>query len=251
MTEENLPVDWASQFADEAKEVAALERPAIANIGFRGGVMTYGGNEIESNTISGIALAYTFEHTYYADDWDPDNPQPPTCFAQSLPVQAGKDGNQMIPHTNVESPFHPQCGGCPNLEWKSAPGSNGKACKQIRKIAFIPYNADFTAEQVRIAEVGIAKLPVTSVKNWKKYVNEVSATHERPPWAVVTTMKVKNHAKFQFQVLFECGDKVMGDDILAALNARIPEVQALLLSPYTYEEEEEAAEPKKKGKKKY
>lgn len=244
-------VNWEEQFATEAKEVAALERPAIGNIGFRGGVLTYGGAEIEGGEITGIPLAYTMEHTFYPDKWDPDDPQPPTCFAQALPTDAGRDGNLMVPHESVVAPVNPTCDGCSNLKWGSAEGSAGKACKQIRKIAFIPWTEDLTAEQIAAAEIGVAKIPVTSVKNWKKYINAISAKYSRPPWAVVATMTVKNHAKYQFTVNFADNFAISDNEMLAALNARIADVQTLLLTPYTYEEEAEEEAPKSKARKKY
>ena len=244
-------INWEAQFAAEAQEVAALERPAVGNIGFRGGVLTYGGTEIEGNAITGIPLAYTMEHTYYADKWDPDDPQPPSCFAQSTPTEAGRDGNQMIPHESVVDPISAQCGGCPKLGWGSAENGAGKACKQIRKIGFIPWTKDMDATMISSAEVGVAKLPVTSVKNWKNYINTISAKFSRPPWAVVATMTVKNHAKYQFMVNFVDNFVIADSDILTALNSRIEDVQKLLLTPYAYEEEAGAEASKKKAPKKY
>jgi len=247
--DKNLPVNWEEQFAKEANEVAALERPAVAGIGFRGGIMTYAGNEIPGNSITGIAIAYTVEHAYYSGKWDADNPVPPDCFAQALPQDAGRDGANMVPHSNVLAPVSSGCAGCSNFEWGSGNEGRGKACKEIRKIAFIPYNPGDTAEMIATAEVGMAKIPVTSVKHWKKYINTVNALFQRPPWGVITTMTCKANANTQFVIGFEADGKVADDSILAALNARIPSVNELLLTPYTYEDEEEEEAPK--GKKKY
>ena len=247
----NDVVNWEEKFASEANEVAALERPAVGNIGFRGGVLTYGGTEIEGGAITGIPLAYTMEHTYYADKWDPDDPQPPTCFAQSVPTEAGRDGSGMSPHKSVPSPVAASCGDCPNLQWGSAQNGAGKACKQIRKIAFIPWTKDMDAESIAAAEVGVAKIPVTSVKNWKKYINVISAKHSRPTWSVVATMSVKNHPKYQFTVNFADDFVITDNEMLSALNARIDDVQKLLLTPYTYEEEVEEEQSNTKARKKY
>ena len=239
----NEVVNWEDQFASQATEVAAMERNEVATIGFAGGQMTYAGTEIPDNSITGVAAAYVMEHVYYEDRYDSDNLTPPTCFSKATPVEGGRDGRDMIPHADVPNPVNKTCHGCPKMEWGSSENGKGKACKQIRRIAFLPVNQNATPEQIAGAEVGIAKIPVTSVKNWKSYITGCAGSLGRPTWSVMTNMSVAKHPKFQLEVSFDNAGVIEGQDQLSAINARVPELEEMLLTPYSYEED---SKPKSK-----
>ena len=81
------------------------------------------------------------------------------------------------------------------------------------------------------AEVAMMSIPVTSVKNWSNYVNKVGASYRRPPWAVVTTIKVVPDQKTQFKVTFD-SPKALNDELLGALDTKRSSVVPALTQPY-------------------
>lgn len=255
MSEEKSVVRWEDRLAAEAKAVAAVERPASGVISLRSGIMSYMDNPVPNNELDCVVLATVAENVYYDTPFDPDVVVPPACFALALPEDAGKDGTDMTPHEVVEEPQNATCLGCPQFEWGSAVRngrpSKGKACSHRRRLAIMPVSALEDAASIAKAEVARMSLPVTSVKNWRTHANVVAAQYNRPPWAVITKIKVKPDPKSQFQVVFSPEGPV-SNDLLDALYNASQEAAKLLLEPYDMtppEEQEEA--PKTSRKKKY
>jgi hypothetical protein len=148
----------------------------------------------------------------------------------------------MVPHENVLNPINKTCKGCKYNDWGSdpRPGSRGKACKEIRRLALIPYQEGLTEEDITNAEVALAKIPVTSVKHWANFVNLVGAKHNRPPWAVAAKISVKPHAKTQIEVGFELLG-LMPTELLSVLNAKREATVPVMMVPYDSKAESEEA----------
>ena len=225
--------NWEAQMAMEATEAAKLERPSIVSVSFRAGIITIGGASVPDNKLPCIVVANTFENRYYSTPWDPEVIESPDCFALS------EDGMGMVPHANVEEPQHPTCDGCPMAEWKSDPsGRGGKACKEIRKLILLPMSPGMVPEEIPKVEMAVVKLPVTSVRKWSTYVNEIAAAHKRPAWAMGTVIWVKPDAKTQFKVGFDAVGP-LPQELAMAVNARRAAANQLALVPYTYDVEGE------------
>ena len=237
----NEIVDWKSQMADMAKAAAALERPSLSVISLKSGIMTYQGTPIPGNKLNCIVIASAFEHRYYADRYDPNKPANPVCFAQSL------SGEEMVPSADSHAKQAEACADCPQFTWGSDPqGGRGKACKAVRKLAIIPSSA-FEANAGK-AEMAIMTVSVTNVKHWANYVNSVSSEYARPPFGVITEIKVQPHPKTQFEVLFSAVS-LLSDDYLPEAYKRIDAANKVLMTPYTYEESAPTPESKGKAKK--
>ncbi len=234
-----LPASLLASLAEEAKNEAAKERPAISRISLKSGVMSYGGQPMPNNEVEAIIVGASFRNTFYAGRYDPNNIKNPNCFALSL-----SDEN-MVPDDNVAEPEHATCAGCPRNEWGSDPnGGRGKACKQTRRLVLIPANAleGEDAEKVKIAELAMMDLPVTSVKNHSQFVNTLSATANVPAWAAVAKIKVVPDAKTQFKVLFQAMRVVPTEPLLEALKARRADATRVALEPYAETETKESDE---------
>lgn len=218
-------VNWQDKLAKEAKEVAALERPALSQISTRAGQLVYQGTPIPGNKLPCIVIASAFENRYYDKAFDPNKREAPKCFALSL------NGEDMVPHPDVPQPQAPTCGECPLYKWGSDPkGGKGKACKQVRRLALIPAQAAVQGN-VRTAEIALISIPVTSAKNWANYVNNAAAEYSRPPWALITEISTQPDAKSQFQIKFTTTGLV-GDEFLGDIQKRMESVQQILLTPY-------------------
>jgi hypothetical protein len=244
MSESKEVVNWEEKLAEEAQQVAKMERPPLSTISLRSGMMAYQDNPIPGNKLRCIIVASAFENAHYSETFDPNNFRPPDCFALSL------DGVDMAPHEKSHNPYSDMCVTCPNFKWGSDPkGGRGKACKAKRRLALIPENA--LQEGILKAEIALLTVPVTSVKNWGNYVNRLSATTKRPAWAMVTEISTKPHAKNQFEVFFEEVAYVDAEHFNDLQKVRELGNNAVL-TPYEYiEEPEEEKKPAKTGKRKY
>lgn len=239
---------YEEQMAEEAEQAAASERPSVANISLRGGVMTYQQQVIKDNTMKCVVLASVHENRFYADRFDPDTPTSPVCFSLST------TGDEMVPHDLSLEKQHETCAGCPRAEWGSSlQGTRGKACGEVRRLALLPLAALEDPDTIKESEVAVLKVPVTSVKNWGNYVNNIRNMYRRPPYGVITEIKLVPDPKTQIKVIFAAQGLVQGDQLLGALRDRKVTLDNLLMQPYEQQAEaEQPAQVKKKvGKKKY
>lgn len=240
-----LPVKWDEELAKAATEVAATETPKLAKFSFRSGIFAYQGVAIPGNKLECIIIASAFQHRLYKGSFDPDKPSTPICFSLSL------SGEDMVPSPGSKEPQSETCESCENFKWGSAikdgKPSRGKACKAGRRLILIPKSA--LVNGVAKAEMGMAEVPVTSVRGWANYVNALSTQYRRPPWAMLTEVSVVPDLKTQFQVKFEPMGLVQ-DEHLAAVRDKIKMAEQVLLAPYEYSENAEREEegPKKARK---
>lgn len=239
-----LPPELAAELAADAKDAAALERPSVAKMSFRNGTMTYLGAEMPDNKVDMILLATAFRNTYYDKPFNQDVLVNPKCFAIS------SDGEDMTPHENVAEPEAEKCADCEYSKWNSdpRPGSRGKACKETRRIIAIPKDAISSAAAVKEAEMAVFDVPVTSVRNYGNYVNQLSAGLNRPMWSVITTVEVKKDQKTQFKVFFTPIDVVNDSSVLLAIKARLDDAKRIVMIPFDESSVEEEAPPPKNTK---
>lgn len=240
-----LPAEIVDRFAQFAQEAAAAEEISGTFITVRGGVMQFNKQPIAGNKLDVVVADSILENVYYEGDFDPDNPSSPVCYA------FGKSDDEMRPHPKSSKPQHATCKGCPMNEFGSADKGKGKACKNTRRLALIPAGeSDLNNGRMEISEAAYMKLPVTSVKNWSLYVNQVSVAHKRPPFGVVTEISVTPDPKTQFKVNFTCKGAVPAD-VTDAVFKRHYEQAEMIAFPYP-EAKAEDEEPKAEttGKKK-
>jgi len=225
------------ELADQAKNAALLERPVGGAISFRGGQISWQGNPIPGNRLPCVVLGTVFENRWYHTPFNAEQPATPACFAIS------KVEEELGPHEDAEKPQGKdgKCDGCPKNAWGSdpRPGSRGKACAQTRRLVLMPANALGSIQDIQKSEIAIAKLPVTSVRYWSAYVNQLSGTVQRPPYAVVTEIYTEPHPKHQFHVHFTMA-KPVSNDLIGALHEKIVLAEAFLLAPYAANQNAEA-----------
>jgi hypothetical protein len=221
--ESTAMVNWEAELAALAVVTTETEKPTGNWVSFQGGQLKVGGNLQKDNRAEVVVIGSVFENQWYKDRYDPNNPTPPHCFALS------ESDEDLKPHEDSLSPQAPSCAECPKNQWGSDPnGGKGKACKNVRRLALISAH---DLAHVDRAEFAIAKLPVTSVKNWSTYALQVANVLKLPPLGVKTEMSVAPNAKTQFQVDFQLVDKVEREHIPALLSKRADAIP-LLFAPY-------------------
>lgn len=251
-------INYEEQLALAAGQYAEAEQSSATGdfFGLKGGNIAWGGNPIKGNKIGVIIVDAVFENVFYEGQYDPDEPQSPTCFA------FGRDENELSPFKTVVEAGqaqHDKCAGCPNNEWGSADRGKGKACRNTRRLALLPageFDKDGNFEPFEDADalfssgIGYMKLPVTSVKNYANYVKQIATTFKRPPFAVFTQISTVPDAKSQFKVLFEALALLDSEFIPYAIKKN-EEISGSIIFPYSLTVEEPEKELKKKKKAKY
>jgi len=252
MSESTSVVNWQEQMANEARAVAKLERPQLAQISTRSGIMSYMNQPIPGNVLECVVVSSIMENNLFTEAFDANSPRNPDCFSFST------TGIDMLPHEVVVDKRSETCKLCPNMAWGSSPtgSGKGKACKSIRKLAVIPIGA-LKEGAVGKAEVAVLRVPVTSVKHWSSYVNEIASVHARPSWGMITKISIKPHMTNQFEILFEAMGPI-GESLLPELHQKAMKALEQLMQPYepnpeeTVEQKEaKEAAAAKRGKRKY
>ena len=221
---------YDEKWAQHAEKAAAAEPLSSGTwLTAKGGQLTIGEQALPGNQAAVVVLDSYRENTYYGAKFDPDTPLPPICYALA------RDNDTMFPHIagmqKDMAYFTPQhfengnvagCEGCPMNEWGSAGQGRGKACQNRRRLMVIPAgyytprhgSRDFDLnlfddpKAFQQAEIAYMKLPVTSVGNWAKYVNQLATSVRRPPFGVVTRIHLEPHQKHQYEVCFELVDNI-------------------------------------------
>ena len=259
---------YKQKMAQAATQYAGEEQVGGSFISTRGGILKYGEEELPGNEMLVVVLDAVHENTYFPDRFDADLILPPKCFA------LGRSEKDMEPHENVPDPddegaddsyFELQadlCSQCPHAQWGSADTGRGKACANRRRLALIPAGRFVETgkkretemevfdepEHYRDADIAMLKLPVTSVKNWSKYVHQISKEHQRPPFGVLTHVYLVPDTKTQFKIMFDCIEVIEDEDVLDILFARNEEAMEIIERPYEEPTEEQMAAPQQKSR---
>lgn len=239
-------VVWQEQMAAAAKAQASKEQVtgSFKSVNTRGGILSVDDTPIKNNELRCIVLASAFENQHYTGPFNPNELTVPACFALSL------DGEGMAPHENSQEPACESCDACEMNVMGSADTGRGKACKNIRRLLLVTEDALESPEAMAEAEARMLKVPVTSVKNWSKYVNKLAEDVERPSWGVVTLVSVVPDAKTQFKVLFSMEELIEFDQATYdAMQNKIADLEKEIVAPYAVPTEEQpAAKPQRGGR---
>ncbi|MFI5223847.1 MAG: hypothetical protein ACHQX3_06320 [Nitrospirales bacterium] len=237
--------DWQKQLADMAITTAEQEKPSGSWVSFKAGVLSFAGNPIKGNKMKVVVVHSAHENQLYATKdekgelvglrYDADNPATPVCYA------IAENEEDLKPHPDSLWPQSESCTGCPRNEWKSDfEGGNGKACKNVRRLAMIAFD---DMGSIPKAQVAMAKLPVTSVKNWSTYANQIANVLKLPPLAVITEMSVEPNAKTVFQINFDLVDKISDGAQIQALLSKRKDTTPLIFAGYDKPTEPKQATP--------
>jgi hypothetical protein len=230
---------WEDRLAAAAAEASSAEdRVSVGSfVSTRGGRLTLNDVPFPNNIMHCIVVGFTSENIYYADNYDPDNPQSPTCYSFF------RKEEDAVPHENCVGPQSEACLGCTMNQFGSADRGRGKACKNVRRLALLMLT---DMDDIENATPTFLRVPVMSVKNWAMYVKNLATNLKRPPFAVVTEVSVVPDDKSQFRLNFKLAENITDDDQLERLSAKADIVQEMIGFPYLAVEREESPAPKAK-----
>lgn len=258
---------YEQQWAEQATEITQHERVQGAlSFSTRAGALTLGEERMPGDQVCVIILDFIRMNTFYPERFDQDSPMPPVCYA------VGRTEEEMGPHHTMQadlSYFKPQndptlygaCKLCPNNQWGSAEQGRGKACQNKRELTLLPAgfyvpkrgSRDFDLNLIddpahfQTADTARLRIPVTSVNNWARYVNLISAQFRRPPAGVLTRIYLEPDQKTQYKVNFEVVEAVP-DHIAAQIIQRQQEVMRLPHQGFPPPETQSARQPAPQGR---
>jgi len=242
-------INWQERLEKEANIAAEQEKNIGSGAFFslKGGILSWNGEALLENKMAVVICDSVLENVFYEEEYDPDEPAPPTCYA------FGRDEDTIAPFEKVVKDGNAQadqCDGCQFNEWGSADKGRGKACRNGRRLALISAGqfdkktGEFELESnkaLQTAALGFMKLSPTNIKAYATYVKQLSSIAKRPPWAMVTEISVVPDPKNQFRVIFEALQDVP-DELLETVSARHDEAKASIEFPYAdFDDEPEAA----------
>lgn len=256
-TETTAVANWEEEMEAQAKAAAAQEANTGGGSFFstRAGVLAFGGQAMPNNEMTVLVADGILENTWYAGEFDSDNPSPPTCYA------FGRDEADMAPHLTIVQAGTAQsklCKDCEKNTWGSAEKGAGKACKNQRRLALITagkidsktnaFEPILDPAHYLNTSVGFLKVPPTSIANYANYVKNISAALKRPPHGVFTKVKVSPHPKKQFEITFEALGECPGE-IMSAIMQRHKQERELIEFPYQLGDGKKKEPVKTTGKK--
>jgi hypothetical protein len=159
-----------------------------------------------------VIVDFVATNSFYAGKFDANNPAPPNCFAVGTNIRA------MVPVKESPEIQNDNCAECPMNAWGS--DGTGKACKNGRRLAVLPPDAD--------ADTPLWLLDVspTALKGFDGYVAGVVRTFGMPPIAVVTQVSMDDQAEYQRLVFSD----PKPNENLAVAHARMDEARELLVA---------------------
>jgi len=234
---------WQAELAESAKEVMATEASSAGGNFFslKAGRLSFNGLEFPDNELECIVLDSAFANTFYFNPYDADNPESPDCYALAY----NEEG--LAPHENCVAPQNSMCKGCPKNAFGSAERGRGKACGNTRRLLLLTPDM---LENLKEATPAILKVSPTNIKSWAGYATQLAGVFKRPPFSVITKIKVVPDPDNQFHIVFSKTQEINDAKLLQALKAKREECRELnrLTEPYA-PKEEVVAKPKGRGKK--
>lgn len=251
----NQIVTYDAKWAEMAQQAASEEQLTGGTfLSLKGGVLTFGEETLPGNQACVVILDSVRENTYYGARYTEGNRLPPICYAFA------RGGDDMAPHPSMQADlnyFKPQaddCQSCPMNEWGTADTGKGKACQNRRRLALLPagYYApkrgsrDFDLElftdpqHFKTADLAFFKVPVTSTKEWAKFVNQVAQQYQRPPMGIITRLSIEPHPKHQVEVHFEPLEP-LPNELAPVIMARAAQAEQQLMQGYRPPTDEQMA----------
>lgn len=176
-----------------------IDPPSNYKISTKGKQFTLPDGTTSRGPMSAVILDYRTVHNYYKGNYDPKKPEAPSCFAISKVVEG------MRPSPNATDPQSEECKTCTFNQWKSAPTGNGKACKNIRRLALVAPNATADSRPM------VIDVSPTALKNFDAFVVKLSKMGMIPAQVVAEI----NFADTDFpQLTFAVGEPHGKDDLM-------------------------------------
>lgn len=258
-TESTAMIPWEQRFAVMATAGVAQ----VANIGanihqikFDRGFIKVDDAEIKSGKLECIIAGFVAHNRWNEKPWNPDDPQPPDCYAFSLILEDKTEETK--PHAAAPKKQNEDCLTCVKNVYGSARVGDGKACANTARLGIFIGNDLKNAESVAKAEMYTGSVSPTNVKYLSAYLKQLETVHKRPIWAAVTEITSNSDPKTQIKLEFKMVSLLKDAKIIEALYERIkPEplpslasaITETLIKPYSASVDKKAGAKNSKNQK--
>jgi hypothetical protein len=216
---------WEDDLAKEASKERAREKSGSGGLGNRlsikGRRFTFDQENL-GRTLKCVVADFVYFNTYYKGKFNEDKVNLPLCFALS------EDGDAMEAHENAAKKQSKKgCEVCPQHKWGSGRG-RARACQERRRLAII-HEDDL--DDIENAEVAFLELPVTSVKNWSKFLKECDEKLNRPFYSVIAELSFDEDQEWPV-VVFSVEEKIKDKETVDAIMELRDDIRDQLLTPF-------------------
>ena len=160
-----------------AKVNETTTSPGSSKISVKGSMFTLPDGKASKGPLNCIILDYINQNAWYENDFVEGQFALPDCSAM------GREIKTMAPSDDVEKKQSDTCDTCPKNEFGSK--GRGKACQNGVLLAIVP--EEFNDE----TEVFTIRVSATGLKDWAKYVRELSEVGN-DPIQMITSLSFKD-----------------------------------------------------------
>lgn len=230
---DSLPVDISAMLEKQKQAVMdKIGRPSSSVVGIKQNkTMVLPDGDSTSEPVDFVILDFVSMNTYYDGVYDPNNVQPPVCFA------IGENPDNLIASDRSPEKQSDTCASCPMNRYESAARGKGKACKNMRVLAVMKANA--TEEDA----IWLLRVSPTGLKAYDGYVRNLAQRNNLAPVQVVTTIGFD--PKEEYPSLRFAPAAVLEQDRLAFFVSRMEEAAELIRTEPDYSTYEQETKPKK------
>lgn len=247
---------WDEELAKQAEAYAEQEANTGGGSFFstKGGALKFNDNRLPNDEVACVILDSVITNSYYEGEYDPDDPQSPSCYA------FGRDEDEMTPHDESSEKQAESCADCEYNKWGSGKG-RAKRCKNGRRLALLPAGTfddrdrfkPYTEEEAfSKGTIGFLNVPPTSINAFGTFVKQIAGTLKRPPHGIFTRVKLVpdgSYFNISFEPLNPIPNALMGAVMKRHAEAR--DQNETITFPKPEEREKKKPAKKKKGKKKF
>ncbi len=233
---ESLPVDIAALL--ERQKQAVMEKigkpfGTVINIK-QNKTMVLPSGDTTSEPQEMVILDFVSMNTLYDGVYDPNNVQPPVCFA------IGENPDNLIASDASPDKQSETCATCPQNRYETAARGKGKACKNMRVLAVMPVDA--TDED----SIWLLRVSPTGLKAYDGYIRKLAQQNGLAPIQVVTKIGFDPNEEYPSLRFAPAG--VLDADRLGFFASRLEEAANLIRTEPDYSQYE-AQDKKPAGKK--
>ncbi len=245
---------WDKELAEQAAMAAGQVASSLGGGGFfsiKGGMLSFGGNELPDNQMAVIILDAVRVNAWYDRPYNEGDKRQPSCYA------IARTEEELEAHADSELPQHDgPCTDCPlggKNAFNTAATGKGKACKNTWRLSVISagdlasggnledlelYEADFLAKTPAIE----FSVPPTSQVAFGTYVNSLANSFKRPPHMFVTRIKVKPDKATQVKVDFAplLDIRLKAQDLVPMLIDRHKKAKESIMHTFPVNEDDDA-----------
>ena len=205
---------------DRQAAAAASMRTTGSYISFKNAQLKVDGQPVPNNTADVRVLSAIGERSYYANAYDADQVQVPTCYAL----------DSDSPHPEASDPQSEDCASCKWNKWGTStdargnPGK-GKACREGARVIVVPANVP-----LKSAPMYTAKIPVTSLGTVTAFSSRCQQA-QKLSGEFITTLSVVEDKKAFFKVSLTLKEHSADLDMMLLLQKQEDAYQ-LAMTPY-------------------